>query len=448
MLRKSQTVAYSLGAVGKDMVYALSSGYVMYYYQDILHLSAAYVGLVLMLARIFDAANDPFMGILVAKTKSKHGQFVPWLLSGTVLNAFVLFALFSAPSFSKAGLMGYFAIIYVLWGVSYTMMDIPFWSMIPHVTHTLEQREKVSVLLRSFAGIGSAIITVFTVKLVAILGKGNEKAGFAMVAALIAVFFVITEGMLCYALRHDKADDMTTSVSIKDMFKALWQNDQAMVTVIVIVCVNFALYITSNFLIYFFKYDVAGSAWENTYTVFTSVGGLGQLLAMMLVYPLWHKYQENTHIFKNSLLLAIAGYIVLLILCYTPYVHMIALLALIGLMVFIANGIMTVLTTVFLSASVDYGQLKTGKRMESVIFSMQTFVVKAASGFSVFLCGLALNLTGLEKAVTPMSLTGLRLWMTLVPIARLCLAYIVFKKYFKLTDEMSANLAKEVNKIS
>ena len=85
-----EKTAYGLGAVGKDMVYALSSGYVMYYYQDILGLSATFVGLILMIARVFDALNDPFMGILVAKTNTKNGKFRPWILSGTILNAFVL----------------------------------------------------------------------------------------------------------------------------------------------------------------------------------------------------------------------------------------------------------------------------------------------------------------------------------------------------------------------
>ena len=126
-----ETAAYGLGAVGKDMVYALSSSYVMYYYQDILGMSAAYVGLILLIARIFDAANDPFMGVVVAKTHSKWGRFRPWIWSGSVLNAFVLYALFAAPNFQGTGLLVYFPVIYILWGVTYTMMDIPFWSMIP-----------------------------------------------------------------------------------------------------------------------------------------------------------------------------------------------------------------------------------------------------------------------------------------------------------------------------
>lgn len=76
-LNLKQKAAYGIGAVGKDMVYALSASYVMYYYQDILGLSATFVGLILMAARIFDALNDPFMGILVARTNTRFGRFRP-----------------------------------------------------------------------------------------------------------------------------------------------------------------------------------------------------------------------------------------------------------------------------------------------------------------------------------------------------------------------------------
>ena len=108
-----QKAAYGLGAVGKDMVYALSASYVMFYYQDTLGLSASFVGLILMIARIFDALNDPFMGVLVARTRSRWGRFRPWLFTGTVLNAAVTYALFAAPVRTGANLMVYFsAVVY------------------------------------------------------------------------------------------------------------------------------------------------------------------------------------------------------------------------------------------------------------------------------------------------------------------------------------------------
>lgn len=142
-LTLKQKAAYGIGAVGKDMVYALSASYAMYFYQDVLGLGATFVGLILMIARIFDAVNDPFMGVVVAKTRSRWGRFRPWLFSGTILNAVVLYALFAAPDLSEAGLMVYFTIVYILWGVTYTMMDIPYWSMIPAVTKTSAERENL-----------------------------------------------------------------------------------------------------------------------------------------------------------------------------------------------------------------------------------------------------------------------------------------------------------------
>ena len=152
-LSLKQKAAFGLGAVGKDMVYALSASYVMFYYQDILGLSATFVGLILMIARVFDALNDPFMGVLVAKTKTRWGRFRPWLFSGTILNAIVLYALFAAPVGSGANLMVYFSVVYILWGVTYTMMDIPYWSMIPAVTDTPQDRENLSVVGRTCAGV-------------------------------------------------------------------------------------------------------------------------------------------------------------------------------------------------------------------------------------------------------------------------------------------------------
>ena len=201
-----QKAAYGIGAIGKDMVYALSASYVMYYYQDIMGLSASFVGFILMIARVFDAVNDPFMGILVAKTQTKWGRFRPWLFSGTVLNAFVLYALFKAPSLAGTGLMVYFSVVYILWGMTYTMMDIPYWSMIPAVTDTPQDRENLSVVGRTCAGVGNALITVFTVKAVAMLGAGSERAGFGKLALIVAVLFILTEVITCLSVKEQRME--------------------------------------------------------------------------------------------------------------------------------------------------------------------------------------------------------------------------------------------------
>ena len=90
-------VAYGIGAVGKDMVYMLVASYILYYYNSVLGVSSVFIGTVLMAARVFDAFNDPIMGIVVAKTKTRWGRFRPWIFTGTVLNAVVLYAMFAVP---------------------------------------------------------------------------------------------------------------------------------------------------------------------------------------------------------------------------------------------------------------------------------------------------------------------------------------------------------------
>ena len=448
---KKQFAAYGLGAVGKDMVYALSASYIMYYYQDILGLSATFVGFILMIARVFDAANDPFMGVVVAKTNTRWGKFRPWLFTGTILNAFVLYALFAAPAVSGKALMIYFAVMYILWGVTYTMMDIPFWSMIPAVTSTAKDRENLSVVGRTSAGVGYALINVFTVMAVSKLGGGIERTGFRLFALIIAILFVIFILFTCFTIREQKEENMQTT-SVKEMFKALFNNDQAIVTVVTIVLINSALYITSNLLIYFFKYDIGGTTWKDAYTLFTSVGGISQILGMMAVYPILRSKLSNTIIFKLGLCLAIFGYAFLLALCLLGYSSVLTMLMVPGVMIFVANGILTVLTTVFLSNTVDYGEVKTGHREESVIFSMQTFVVKAASGLAVFITGVSLDLIGLtskdglgEGMPTFSSpLLGLRLLMTILPMIGLVLALVLFTRKFILTDEKAEQIRKQL----
>ena len=451
-LTARQKAAFGIGAVGKDMVYALSASYVMYFYQDVLRLSATFVGLILMIARVFDALNDPFMGVIVAKTRTRWGRFRPWILTGTALNALVLYALFAAPDLSQAGMMVYFSIVYILWGVTYTMMDIPYWSMIPAVTSTPADRENLSVVGRTCAGVGAALIAMFTMLLVGALGGDSERAGFKYVALIVSVVFVVTEIMCCAKMKESNQTEMKTA-TVKEMFRALFSNDQAIVVVLSIVLINSALYLTSNFVIYFFKYDFGGAGWKESYTLFSTIGGAAQILGMMLLYPLLRKKLSNTGVFTLSLVLALGGYGLLLALCLAGLSGNLIALCVPGVVVFACNGMLSVLTTLFLSNSVDYGQLKTGRREESVIFSMQTFVVKAASGVAVFLTGIGLDLiglvgdteeTGAVAAQSAGTLLGLRLMMTVLPMLVLLAALLLFRRKFILTDEKAAEISRQL----
>lgn len=455
-LTGTEKFAYGIGAVGKDMVYMLSASYILYYYQDILGVGAAAMGLILLIARIFDAFNDPIMGIVVAKTKTRWGKFRPWLMIGTLTNAIILYLMFSAPpSLQGTGLVAYAAVFYILWGVTYTMMDIPFWSMVPAFTDSGKEREGLSALARSCAGVGSALVSILTVMSVSALGHmfgGNdsnyERIGYSRFALIIAVFFVVFISITCLVIKEKSTVDLQTA-SVWDMVKALVSNDQAITIVLAIVTINTAMYITANLAIYFFKYDFSPAQWETNYTLFNTAGGGFQIIAMMALFPLFRKFMNTLKIFYVSFGMAFVGYIILLSETFlgTDNVYLLLVPA---FLVFSAVGMLNVVVTVFLANTVDYGEYKNYRRDESVIFSMQTFVVKLASGVSAFIAGVVLQICNLKNdgavnaAIDSASRIKLRFGMTVIPILVLLIGIIIFRKLYILTDDKLNEISEEL----
>ena len=438
-LNKKEMASYGIGAVGKDMVYMFCASYILYYYQDILGVSAIAMGIILMAARVF-----------VAKTRTRWGKFRPWLFVGTALNAVVLYLMFAAPpALNGSGLVAYAAVTYILWGVTYTMMDIPYWSMIPAFTEGGRERENMSTMARSCAGAGSAIVTVITMQCVYLLGNGNEYIGFKWFALIISILFFVSILITCVNIK-EKSTVNVESVSVKQMFKALVQNDQAVAVVVTIVLINASVYITSNLVIYFFKYDFGGADWYNGYTLFNTFGGAVQILSMMVLFPLLRKFMNTMKIFYVSFAMAITGYIVLLILVFTS-MSSVFVLFIPAFFIFAANGMLLVLTTIFLANTVDYGELKNNRRDESVIFSMQTFVVKLASGVAALVVSICLSLSHLSSntdadaaVTTGGSVAGLRMTMTVIPIIGLIIALIYFHKKYILTDKKMEEITKGI----
>lgn len=447
-LSLKEKLAYGIGAVGKDMVYMFSATYISIYFLDVMGISAAAIAVLLMVARVFDAFNDPIMGVLVAKTKTKWGKFRPWLLIGTITNAVVLYLMFTIPpSLDGAGIVAYASVTYILWGMTYTMMDIPYWSMVPAFTKSGKEREGLSAFARSCAGVGSALISVITVMCVAALGKmagattDNEinRIGYSRFALIIAIIFIIFIGITCLFIKEKSTVDIKTA-SIKDMFKALVENDQAMTVVIAIVMINTALYITQMLVYFFLKYDFSPSTYQGDYTLFNTVGGACQILAMMLLFPALRKFMDTVKIFYTCFVMAVTGYIIIIIISATGTSN-VTWLFIPAALIMAAVGVLNVIITVFLANTVDYGELKNNRRDESVIFSMQTFVVKLASGIAGFLSSMVLYIFKInsDKEADYVELLrgqrlGLRLSMTIIPIIVLFIGFIVFKNRYILTD--------------
>ncbi|MGI6057521.1 MAG: glycoside-pentoside-hexuronide (GPH):cation symporter [Bilifractor sp.] len=436
--------AFCFGAFGKDIVYMLVNSYLLYYYNVVLGISSAFIGAVLMGARIFDALNDPIMGIVVAKTRTRWGRFRPWILSGTVLNALTVYALFAVPGSMSAGSMKvWLTLIYLAWGVTYTLMDIPFWSMIPAITEPGKDREQLSSLARSSAGIGDAVPTVLTMIVVPVLSGTTALAGyrigFRYWALIIAVVFLVSEIVFVKNVPEKKPEEMK-SASIGEMFGSLFRNDQALCVVAAVILVYLALDIVGNLILYFFQFDLGNT---DVYSVFTAVCFLAQVIFMMLV-PVFRKKVEKLRLFAVTIVLQIAGFLILLAFAFSGiYRGSWIVLMLPGILVYAAYGVLNVMLTIFLSDAVDYGEVKNGKREESVIFSMQTFTVKLASGIAAFISGLAIEWIGLDTEAAAQSaatLSGLRLWMTVPSALLLVVAFIVFRSFYRLSDKKMAEV--------
>ena len=440
-----QKVGYGLGAVGKDLVYALVSGFILYYYNDVLGISGTFTGVMMMAARVFDAFNDPLMGVVVEKTHTRMGKFRPWILSGTVLNALILYGMFAMPeSIKGTSMLVYASAAYVLWGVTYTLMDIPFWSMIPAITGPGQERENLSVIGRTCSSVGFAVPTILTMLLVTRLGS-SVRQGFAMVAAGAAIIFIVVE-IICVMMVREHETVRQETPSVKEMLSALLHNDQAMVVVVGIIVFNASLYLTTQLAVYFFKYDMGN---PDLYSLFGTVGGGTQILAMASL-PVLRKKFSAKGILTGALLITIAGYAYLFALS-SAGVRSVGALLVAPFIIYIGFGLATVLTTIFLADSVDYGEYKTGSRNESVIFSMQTFVVKLASAVSVLIAGVGIDAIGLIQTadnVIPKqsagTLLGLRLLMIAVPVAGLLFSIVFFHKKYKLTEEENARIAAEL----
>ena len=167
-----------------------------------------------------------------------------------------------------------------------------------------------------------------------------------------------------------------------------------------------------------------------------------RILAMMILFPLFRKFMNTINLFYVSFSMAFAGYLLLLVIAFSESTS-VYLLLVPAFLIMSAMGMLNVIVTIFLANTVDYGELKNNRRDESVIFSMQTFVVKLASGVVALAASIVIQIFQIKKdetaevltAIAPVSRLGLRMCMTIIPILVLLIGLLVFRKHYILTDE-------------
>lgn len=431
-LSAREKYSYGIGALGKDMICGVIFTYAMVYFTDVLKISAAFVGTLFFFAKFWDAVNDLGMGMLVDNTKTRWGKFRPWLVAGTLINAVVFACLFTNWGLSGTALYVFAAVMYILWGMTYTIMDIPYWSMLPNLTSDKSERDRVAVIPRIFASVGgSLIVGGFGLQIMDFLGKGDAQKGFSYFAYIITAVFIITIGI---TVTNVKSADHVKAVkeektSFKKLLHIISKNDQLLVAIAVILTFNFAMQVMTGVSLYYFLY-VAGS--KSMFSIFTMFAGIAEISGLFL-FPWIAKHLSRNQVYLLASLIPAVGLGLLLAVGYLAPTNLV-LTAIAGYGVKFGSGLQLGIVTVVLADVVDYGEYKFGTRNESVTFSIQTLLVKFTSAMGALLTGFALNATGyIPNAVQSASTqNGIRFVMIGVPIVFVALSFLIYKTKFKL----------------
>lgn len=442
-------LCFGMGAFGKDAVYAIVGTYLMMYLTDYRSVAPAFVGSLFMVARIWDAFNDPFMGMVVDNTRTKWGKFRPWILIGTILNAIVLVLLFMNNGLEGKSYLVWCSVFYILWGMTYTIMDIPYWSLVPALTDDENERSQISAIPRIFASFAWLIINSFGLVLVAKFGSGNDVKGFSILAIIIAIIFILASVVTCLTCKERVIAANTEKTTVKGMIKVLFKNDQVKVILGIALFFNIAYQLSNSFALYYFKYvaertfDSAGNG--VLYPVYAGVAGFAQMGSMAVLPFLSQKIGKKISFFLASFL-PVVGFA---LLCMFGYIMPKSVVA-VGVCSAIVNcgiGFMLVYITVILSEVVDYGEYKFGTRNESILFSMQTFVVKFAGAFSGFLSGIGLTIIGYQANAeqTASAENGMRIIMFLIPAILSALCFVIYSKGYKFTPEYYKKIRKAID---
>ena len=429
-LTSREKYSYGIGAYGKDLACGIVYTFLMIYFTDVVGINPAFVGTLFLMARLWDAINDPIMGMIVDNTRSRFGKFRPWIFIGTILNSVVLFLLFRKPDLEGTSLYLYYSVMYILWGMTYTIMDIPYWSMIPTLATTKEDREKISVVPRIFASLGGLTVTTFGIALVNKLGNGNQIKGFEYFALGIVIIFIISTIVTCINVKEKTQVQVNNEkVNIKQAFNILKQNDQLLVFIGIVLAYNLAMQLAGGAAIYYFKYVAGKESLFSLYSFFkvAEIGGL-------MLFPVVTRKIGRQQVFRVATILPMFGLITLFISgLIAP--QSILFISVSAVLLNLGSGFLLGSTTVMLADIVDYGEYKLGSRNESIIFSAQTLLVKLASALSGWLIGVGLSLIGYVAGAAVQSnitIIGIRVIMTIIPSIVALVMYVIYKSKYKI----------------
>ena len=446
--------SYGIGAVGLDLSYGMFYSYLAKYMTDVLNLNKVFLLLITPLARIWDGINDPMMGTIVDNTKTKFGKYRPWVIIGSCCNAVVLALLFTNPGLKIGGipLHIYTAILYVFWGMTNTMADIPYWSMVPSFTSDPNERNIIATIARAFSGLGQGIISILTPVVLPLLSvtfdpntgeKVWDARGFSIWAIICALCLV---GFSTLSMTTTKEKHIVPPTKEKFTFKKMFSiaksNDQLLVFMLFAMLSNAGWYMISGVGAYYFDIVIGDPDKQSLFNTVGSVLGL-------LVVPVMTKFTTRRRTYQFSLLMAIIGFSGTM--AFASFFNEPKLMAmnLSYLVASIGVASMFVSQTVFLADIVDYGHVKQGFRSESITFSMKGFLQKMAYTVQTIILFSGLEISKYDETLhaansVPVKNT-ISFMMLGIPIILFILSFIVFTFKFKLHGKYMEEITAKIN---
>lgn len=391
MQKKPNKFCFGLGTIGRDAVYSLVSMYFITFLTESVGLTNAELAVIggLMVAfRIFDAINDPIMGTIVDNTNTRWGKFKPWILFGVIASGILTVLLFSDVGLTGGWYVAFVAIIYLLWGMAYTTNDISYWSLMPAISKDQKVREGIGAVARICASIGMFAVVVLYTMVPDIFGLGPRNSYFVFAIVVVAVMIGFQMFTL-FGVKEDRSLIQTQErTGLKGMLKALFKNDQLMITAIGMALFMIGYCTTTSFGVYYFKYAYKN---EGAYTIFAGVLAVAQLTALS-IFPIFSKKFTRKQLYFGSMVAVVVAYIVF----FFSFENMI-IIAISGLLLFFAQAFIQLLMLLFLADAVEYGEWKLGKRNESVSFAVQPFINKLGGAIGTAVVTLTLIISGINN---------------------------------------------------
>lgn len=415
---KKERNMYLIGLMGQNMIYNIIATGMAFYFQSVIFIPAMAISILMGVARVWDAINDPMMGTIVDKTRSKWGKCRPYLfyVPSAVLIVTVLTFVngqysVSNPAFKNVLIIGWAAVSYILWGMTYTAGDIPLWGITSLMTESNKDREKLLSLARIVAAIGGAAVMFSVVPVSQTVGamftnsgmsqKDGLQWGFIVVCGIMTLVSSLLFQCACFA-KERVAQPSNESKTFIENVKIMWDCKpfrRVLISNVIKAPVQLILGVAMTLLSYYYGDNGGGG---QSYMLYMAIlGGSmygAQFIAMAVTPKLCEKWEKRTVYNVTTVLGALPFAVVFVIylvagtsLYQTLWVVIMAILfGLAGLGI----GSSTVMMSVLIADCVDYDEHRTGYRPDGIFFSGQSFVTKLGAGISSFIQGIVFAAVG------------------------------------------------------